>query len=552
MGAEAAHLHELAEVIGPRPATTDTEARAADYIEGVFRGRALNVERQEFDCPRTYSWTYAVYHLLTIAAALAARPEWGAAVWPALAVSAITALLMWRDLDTRRALSSIMPKGPSQNIIARHVPKARRGERVVRVVVVAHYDSARASLGFAPSMVKNFATTFGLMKWCTFLVPVLVLAAVLPPAETAQPWLWYVTLGVAAYLVLPLVFHVHRELLMSATDGANDNASGVAAMLGVMDRVIPEPEALPISSTQPIMRTVEEAEEADVVPKGAVLTYSPAETPTRPFAEDFSTDEFTWGDLSMPAGQGRLELGEDADESGAGEAGRGTREEGGRPRRESVRDWLGIESAFDARAEGRRIGSWDNFDEDAEDDDVGLKGGSAEPGPDDQEFAAFEAARIRRKVTGGVDRALLDKEIWFVATGAEEAGTWGMLAFLSEYAEQLRGALIVNIDNVGAGNLHWVSREGMARRYPCDRRLATAARRAAAERGMTVRSREYTGLSTDATPALARGYRAMSVMAFDINGRLPNWHWSTDTIENIEEDVVVSAADFVTEIIRAL
>ena len=42
-----------------------------------------------------------------------------------------------------------------------------------------------------------------------------------------------------------------------------------------------------------------------------------------------------------------------------------------------------------------------------------------------------------------------------------------------------------------------------------------------------------TGSSTDATAALVRGFRAMSLMAFDINGRLPNRHWSTDTADGV-------------------
>jgi len=62
----------------------------------------------------------------------------------------------------------------------------------------------------------------------------------------------------------------------------------------------------------------------------------------------------------------------------------------------------------------------------------------------------------------------------------------------------------------------------------------------------------YRGLSTDATPALARRFHAMSVMAFDINGRLPNWHWHTDTVENVQEDTMASATEFVAELIKEL
>ena len=139
------------------------------------------------------------------------------------------------DLETRWGFTSIMPKGPSQNVIARHVPHARRGERMRKVIVVAHYDTARASLAFSPGLVKNFNITFGLMKACTFAVPVMIFAMALSITAPAEPWLWYATMAVSAYLLVPLVINVHRELFMRFVDGANDNASGVAAMLSVME-----------------------------------------------------------------------------------------------------------------------------------------------------------------------------------------------------------------------------------------------------------------------------------------------------------------------------
>ena len=212
------HLTALADEIGPRPATTEAEHRAAAYVESVFVARGLEPEIQEFDAPRSYSWAYVLYHLLTIASAVIAG-TWllgGMLVWLGFAISAITAFFLWTDLDTRWGLTRLMPKGPSQNVIARHLPKQRRGERMKKVVVVAHYDSARASLAFSPGMVKQFPFTFALMKWCSFAVPVLLLAiaAPLPWSAVVDRYLWYASLVAAAYLVIPLLIHVHREIAM--------------------------------------------------------------------------------------------------------------------------------------------------------------------------------------------------------------------------------------------------------------------------------------------------------------------------------------------------
>jgi len=621
MSGEMSHVIELAEGIGPRPATTDAEAAAADYIQGVFEARGLDVERQDFDSPRTYAWAYVLYHVLTIGAAVLSR--W--LPWPALALAVLSAVLMRMDLDTRWGLTSIMPKGPSQNVIARYLPRVRRNEHARRIVVVAHYDSARSSLAFSPGMVRNFSATFGLMKALTNVVPVLIAISLLPWLRSFRTtWSWYVILAAAAYLLVPLLINVHREVFMKHTDGANDNASGVAAMLGVMDRIVPEAEMSSTMQFTRVRHTEEEVREADVVPEDVWLSYAPAGAPAEPDLWSGGDDEIDW---TEPAGAGRGQTALDmpsasrvdpgavapahvpdaprvrrpADSTGLtgdlfgtddlfaapaespvstvaesappaaaggpmpeerrGLFGRAKRqppaEAPAGKERHGVRDWLGVGHDFDARKEGHAIGSWDHFtkpeEPEEEDGEIGWKGGAAAVEEYDAPgFPASEAARIRRRVTTGVDRELSEKEVWFVATGAEEVGTVGMKAFLKEHGPDVRDAFIINIDNVGSGAVYYVDSEGMAKRYRSDRRLTGAARRAVTENELPIRSREYKGLSTDATPALARGYRAMSVMAFDINGRLPNWHWATDTVENVDEKNLESAAEFVCAVIKEL
>ena len=473
------YVRTLAEEIGPRPATSDSEHRAAEWLATTFGSYGLETETHEFDAPRTYGWAYALYHLLTLLSAFAAgfKPY---LVWPAFALSAIVAFFLWSDLDTRWGLSRLMPKGASQNVIARHVPRSRRGERLRRIVIVAHYDSARASLAFAPGMVGNFPTTFALLKWCTFLTPVFILLMALPFTATLDPWIWYVTMAVSAYLLVPLVINVHREIAMPFVAGANDNASGVAAMLGVMEKLVPAPDAQSLVTTgsfPSVRRGPVEAEKADVVPEGSLLRYTPAGGQP----DGAAPDDFEWADegraekySSARAGHSRVRHhrlrsvpqtqtadtvpmgskveGLDDVEPPATEAGSGRRARArpgllgklGRKKErhseEEVTGWLGVERGLRRSAGRSRIGSWDNFGDD--DDDaggLGWKGGWAGDDPiGDPEFAAHEAARIRRKVTEDIDRELTEKEIWFVATGAEEVGTVGMQALLRDYADDLK------------------------------------------------------------------------------------------------------------------
>lgn len=556
------HVRELADAIGPRPATTDAEARAAEYLERVMRARGLEVERQEFDAPRTDALAFAAEHALAIVAAVLVR--W--APWVSVVLGVAVAVALWLDFDLRRGLVRFLPKGPSQNVIARHVPKVRRGERLRKVVLVAHYDSAFATLDASPGLVRRAGLLRAATLSATALVPVFaLLGALRVGAGTPVPW--YAALAAAAVLLVPLAIRLHA-LVAAPVDGANDNASGVAALIGTMERIVPEPETGTMSvDTAPMRRTPEAAEEAGVVIDDALLEYTPV-TPEPERFGGFGDVEWDEGRafVEPTTGQAKLDLGDaweepesgaedaahDAGTGGPAEAGRRRglfgrkREEGGRAHR--VTDWLGLSGEFDPRKEGRRIKSWDRLDLEDEDDGLGFRGGTAGGDP----FAAEEAARIRRKVTSSVDRALAEKEVWFVATGAKEPGGWGMRALLDAYGTELRDALFINIDSVGAGSLAWLEHEGDGRAYRGDRRLAAILKRVVRDRGLPVRARsERVGL-TDATVALARRFRALTVMSFDINGRVAKRHTREDTADIVSEDTVTAAVDLITEVVREL
>ncbi|MRS11845.1 MAG: hypothetical protein EG823_02080 [Actinobacteria bacterium] len=637
------YVNQLASDVGPRPAATDAEATAADYIQDVFEARGLEVERQEFDCVRTTSWAYVTCHLLTFAGVALSFWLPIAGLVPAV----LAAAALWLELDTRPGISRFLPKGPSQNIIARHVPRQRRGERLKRVVIVAHYDSARPSLAFSPKAVRRFGLLTALTKWTTLATPLVILVAAMPFASDWKPWTGYAALASAAWLVVPLLAAIHRELFMRATDGANCNASGVAAMFGVMEATVPEPDDV-VFRDHPRRRSAEVAYDADIAPEDALLEYRPVggegeppaeqapldgfgdidwetgrlervEQPEHPAAEpapllatasetpaeqaveperpaavssgDWAEDAGVgplWEDASETAepsaptpsswrelrraapqpapvpvrweapampeggyeedvaeGQERLEL-----ESGAEPVQPGAEQRTSEEKQQShgLSAWLGIGRGFDVRKAGKQIGSWDNIDED---DEFGFKAGTAGEIPPEDESTDV-AARIRRRVTESIDRALAEKEIWFVATGADEVGGQGMRALLGAYDEDLKDALIINIENVGTGSIAFVTDEGMLRTYRADRRLVTQAKRTARENELAVKGRSLRNFRTSATPALARRFKAITVMGFDINGRVPNWRWHTDTVENIAEKTIDQAVGFVTALLRDL
>jgi len=152
-----------------------------------------------------------------------------------------------------------------------------------------------------------------------------------------------------------------------------------------------------------------------------------------------------------------------------------------------------------------------------------------------------------------VDRELSEKEIWFVATGAGEIGAWGMRAFLKENEADLRDALFIGLYGVGTGSLAYIDAEGgPIGTVRSDRRVVSAAKRVARDREMPLKAATSNWAVTDMVVALRDQHRAMSIMAFDINGRLGNWRSSEDTSDQVAEENLADAADFVTALIREL
>jgi hypothetical protein len=120
-------------------------------------------------------------------------------------------------------------------------------------------------------------------------------------------------------------------------------------------------------------------------------------------------------------------------------------------------------------------------------------------------------------------------------TGCEEAGTLGTQAFLRE--RDADGWLFVNFDNVGGdGSVRFLRREGVLTKFSADPGLIAVASEVAERRPDLQMAPEDSpaGLTYDTSPILARGGRALTISVQD--GRIPNLHWPTDTLENVDPD----------------
>ena len=124
-------------------------------------------------------------------------------------------------------------------------------------------------------------------------------------------------------------------------------------------------------------------------------------------------------------------------------------------------------------------------------------------------------------------------ELRFLFTGSEEAGEKGMKAFLRGRRDlpSKRGARFVNLDNLGTGRLIYLSGEGMLWRRAAGPTLLKAARETA-----EAEERKNLLLPTDALPASALGYEAISFLGLEPNGHPGNYHFRTDVAENVNPE----------------
>ncbi|RJQ10443.1 MAG: M28 family peptidase [Bacillota bacterium] len=145
-------------------------------------------------------------------------------------------------------------------------------------------------------------------------------------------------------------------------------------------------------------------------------------------------------------------------------------------------------------------------------------------------------------------------EVWCVVTGSEETGyPAGAGRFVAAHLKELQDADILVLDNLGAGDLRYLRAEGIILPMRMDAGLMALARKVAERHpDWKVRDSVCNLGYTDATPALAAGLRALALWAEGPDGLLVNYHWPTDTFENIDARTVEQAAAFVLEIVEAI
>ena len=232
------YLQELAGTIGPRPVGSDTERTAAEWIASAFHGIGLPAEIQDFETNRTTTWSNFLYYLIAILCVVGIgmqkNTNWFS--WLLVVVFFADSVGFFVELNGGRVISRILSKGPSQNVIARYTPRSRPSEtRRKKVVVVAHYDTLRVSPLTSNALSQANSILTLISKYLFMVLPFLGLLMVLPFKflKVAHAGIWYVSLALCIVLLILAIDLLIRGTIKRFSQGANNNASGVAALLDV-------------------------------------------------------------------------------------------------------------------------------------------------------------------------------------------------------------------------------------------------------------------------------------------------------------------------------
>lgn len=143
----------------------------------------------------------------------------------------------------------------------------------------------------------------------------------------------------------------------------------------------------------------------------------------------------------------------------------------------------------------------------------------------------------------------IDAEVWFVALGSELAQNSGMKAFLEAHQSELRGAFIVDIDAIGAGDLTMIEREGFLKPSKASSRMKRYIRKASQATGIKVASGALLGEESAASYAAKHGCQVTHLVGME-GGKPALYGQQDDIVENIDEKKLASNVDFLMELLK--
>ena len=234
------YLDYLNEKVGISPANSQEELQAAQVISNLMGQHEVELSMEEFEAPALAGSGVVVLGIVMFLGVLVSGFGIVALSLLGFVLAAIPAALGLMRLFGHEVSLTLGPTAQSQNVVAVHRacgPLVTKGNRTI--VVAAHYDSPRENFLLTTPIAPYIPLISKLTVPCRYVAAVCALLQVMgfiPAAARIVIWL----VGIVATLpALVLAVGAIAERVSSCTLGANDNKSGVAALLGVLENVRP-------------------------------------------------------------------------------------------------------------------------------------------------------------------------------------------------------------------------------------------------------------------------------------------------------------------------
>ncbi|MCB9453843.1 MAG: M28 family peptidase [Anaerolineaceae bacterium] len=212
-----ADIQTLIETTGPRPAGHPAEGQARQWVEARLRESDIqDVESIDYVTPDTWGWGTIVPTIIALVGMFFVPHPLFSSFLVLLAAHQFLLATVARLND--HLLYFLYPKRPSATLLARIPPT---GDVWKRVVLIGHLDTNKHRASFAPHLKKHLRLS------STILLGSMVAYAI------ANLLAWdivrYVTILYAAIALMTLLLDEKDGYV----DGANDNGSAVACVLGI-------------------------------------------------------------------------------------------------------------------------------------------------------------------------------------------------------------------------------------------------------------------------------------------------------------------------------
>ena len=238
----------LSDRIDIAPANSQEEVVAASTIADIMTQHGLETTTQDFDAPAMGNlMRHILIIMMFVGIILSAVGKVGFLLLGIVLTVGPAAILILEDLG--QPLVSGLKIGPgarSQNVIGYHPAEIDPDDKNGRqrpIVILAHYDTPRTNVLRGGGIVGVAQLIRRFVRYC---VPVVAAAALLRILLFLPGVVRIVFLVIGIIASLPLLAFAVTSIIerfAACTDGANDNKSGVAAMLAVLNKVRPADDA---------------------------------------------------------------------------------------------------------------------------------------------------------------------------------------------------------------------------------------------------------------------------------------------------------------------